>query len=92
MLMVTTIYPDHQYDPACLLSTGDHEFITRPSYVLYRMADTMPAGLITGYVKRQVSFAKPDLSTELFERMANGIFASDETRGRIITFARKAGL
>ena len=36
MVSVTTIYDGIPYDSACVLEAGDHPFISRRSYVVYR--------------------------------------------------------
>lgn len=91
LLMVTTIRK-RRHDPACVIQAGEHEFIRHPSYVLYRTAETALARHITNMIDKKIYVPKADVSQELFEKLANGIFDSDEIRPRVIAYARSAGI
>ncbi|MES2343641.1 MAG: hypothetical protein V4597_18380 [Pseudomonadota bacterium] len=92
VVMVTTIYEGKKYDPSCVLKEGDHPFIERPSYLLYRMAETIRSAQIETRLGQKYYVAKPDFEEEVFTRIVNGLYASDETRLRIIRYAENNGV
>lgn len=86
--MITTLYPQKSFDDACILNIGDHDFIKHQSYLLYRMADTIKANKITKYVDKNFYIPKADFSPKVFNRITDGLYNSDNTRNRIIEYAK----
>ncbi|CAN1562583.1 hypothetical protein MCEMIH16_02733 [Caulobacteraceae bacterium] len=85
--MVTTIYDGRKHDPSCVLNVGDHPFITHPSYMLYRLAETVGAPMIQDRIGKNIYIPREDFVEPVFKRIADGLFNSDETRGRILKYA-----
>ncbi|UGX87935.1 hypothetical protein [Phyllobacterium meliloti] len=87
LINVTSIKPNRFHDPACILDVGDHPFIRRPSYLLYRMADCSSAARIGRFVDQNYFIKKEDVCPAIFARISSGIYTSDETPLRIIRYA-----
>lgn len=92
LVMVSTIKPDQRYDDTCVLNAGDHAYINRPSYLVYRSAETMRAAHITKMVGLKYYEERDDMESKVFQRIVEGLFASEDTRGRIINYATSVGL
>jgi hypothetical protein len=86
---ITTIYPDMKYDNTCELQAGEHEFITHPSYVLYRHADTARGSHIEAMVNGGVYKEKSDCTDALLKKILAGIEKSAFTRGYVLAYYRK---
>jgi len=91
-VMISSIKQNKPYDAACVLEPGVHEFITLKSSVVYRQAETPAAKHIGNMVDRKYYTVKADVSEDLFKKVVSGLFASDNTRPRIITYANGVGL
>lgn len=91
-IMITSIRDGKYHDPACVLDVGDHPFIQHPSYLLYRMSETVLAKRITSLVGKNYYIPKDDFDPSVFGRIANGIRASDDTPIRIVRYADEIGI
>lgn len=89
VVMVTSVRANRKHDPTCILDVGDHPFITHPSYMLYRMAETIRADQISARITKRVYIPKEDFPPAVFNRIASGLYTSEETRGRILTYAKQ---
>ena len=49
-LMITSIKAGRIHDSTCILDVGDHDFIRHPSFVLYRMAETLKASHVSARI------------------------------------------
>ncbi|CDN56511.1 Hypothetical protein RG1141_CH41970 [Neorhizobium galegae bv. officinalis bv. officinalis str. HAMBI 1141] len=87
LINITSIRPGKYHDPACELDVGDHAFIRHPSYVLYRLAETMRADRIGKFVDLNYYLTKDDWEPVIFQRIVNGIRNSDDTKPRVIKYA-----
>lgn len=92
LLMVSSDKENRMHDTTCALDDGDHPYVDRPSHIVYRIAETMRAAHIARMVELKYYEPRVDMDVALFERVADGVFASDDTRQRIITFAKTCGL
>ena len=88
VVMVTSIYPNRKYDDACVLNVGDHPFISHPSYMLYRMAETLQAARISTRIGQKYYIPRDDFSPPVFRRIVDGLYESEETKGRILSYAQ----
>lgn len=91
-IMITSIRAGKYYDPACVLNAGDHSFIQHPSYLLYRMAETLPANRISRLVSKNYYITKDDFDSVVFARIAEGIRKSEDTPLRIVRYANENGI
>lgn len=75
MVSATSIRDGVPYDPACVLSLGDHPFIQHQSYISYRHLRIDPLGHVSNLVG---SSWKPHeaCSQELLQRIINGVCIS----------------
>ena len=92
LVMITSIKPNKHYDRACVLGPGDHPFLKHPSHVLYRMAEPVRASRIVKMVGLHYYTPKDDLDPTVFSRVADGVYASDDTPLRIIRYAKANGV
>jgi hypothetical protein len=89
LVMVNSIKPHRPYDGACQLCVGDHAFIERDSYLNYRLAAPSPAGHIKKMVESGYYKKRDDFAEDVFKRICDGLYASDETRIAILKYAKK---
>jgi hypothetical protein len=80
LLSVASIRDGRHHDPACRIEAGWHDFIDRPSYVVYGDPQQRPAALISNYVDKGAYIPKADLSLPLLERFLIGLTVSDFAR------------
>lgn len=92
LAMVTTIKDKRPYDATCILTAGDHPFITHPSYVLYRLASEVRADHIRNMLEKQYYRPKEDFASAVLQRVADGVYASDETRPSVARYANSVGV
>jgi hypothetical protein len=75
LLSVSTI-KEKYHDPTCEFQGGEHEFITRPSFVVYRQPEIRSLGGILKCVAGQVFIPKADLDQKHFARICAGVSQS----------------
>ncbi|OQP87581.1 hypothetical protein BTR14_03155 [Rhizobium rhizosphaerae] len=92
VINVTSIKEGRAHDSACELNPGDHPFIVHPSYVLYRMAETLHKARIGRYIDSGYYLSRNDWQPDVFARIAAGIYTSDETILRIVRYAKENGI
>jgi hypothetical protein len=90
--MLTSVKENKPHDKSCILKKGDHEFIVKPSYVLYRLAGTTRAKHIEYMVAKKFYVPKSDVTQEIFDLIITGLFISEETRPSILKYAKENGL
>lgn len=64
------------YDPACVVTAGEHEFISHKSYIEYSLAQLKPAVTIEKCVAASMFIEKSDVSELLFDRICSGFISS----------------
>ncbi|WP_426032868.1 hypothetical protein [Caulobacter sp. DWP3-1-3b2] len=60
--------------------------------MLYRMAETVHAAQIRNRIGQKIYVPRDDFGPAVFKRIADGLFASEETRGRILKYAENNGV
>ncbi len=78
------------HDKACLLSLGDHSFITRPSYVSYRHAIILTAKQIMDGVRDGKFIHKDCINENVFSRICQGLLMSKFVAPNKLQFFTKA--
>lgn len=87
LVMVSSIREGRVHDATCILDDGDHPYIDHPSYIVYRLADTMPAARISKLVELKYYDPRVNMDPAIFARVLDGLFKSDETKQRVIKYA-----
>ena len=90
--MLTTLKVDRPCDKACVLTADEHEFIRHDSYIVYRLADTALAAHVSNMVEKRLYTPKQDVSEAVFKKIVAGLYASDNTKPRILRYAESVGL
>lgn len=85
--MVTSIKLGRKYDDACELDVGDHPYLTKPSYLLYRMAECTSVRHIVNMVAKQYYNPRQDMSDPVLIKIIDGLYDSEDTKARIIKYA-----
>lgn len=92
VIMLTTVHRGRYFDQTCIVNAGEHPFVQHESYLLYRKAETPRAQHVRNMLSKGYFRPKDDFSTALFDRIALGIYDSDETTPRIIRYADSVAL
>ena len=74
------------FDPACRLEPGEHEFITQPTFVEYRLSRILSCDHIIKCVAGWYFTPKDDVSDEVCDRMRAGLEASEFTSRRVLVY------
>lgn len=70
-------------DQSCLLKAGEHPFIRRPSYVLYRYSRIeLQDDIVTG-VQEGAFLRRPDMNGQTFLRIKSGICRSSQAPRKV---------
>jgi len=67
------------HDPACVVDVGEHPFVTKPSFIEYRLSRIISCEHVAKCVAGWVFTPKVDVSDDLLLRLQTGIEASDFT-------------
>lgn len=67
---------EFEFDKTCLLETGCHPNITKPSYVFYAKIRVESVLQMRQLLKVSAIFQRPDVSDELFAKIAAGVAES----------------
>lgn len=79
----------NSHDVSCLVEPGDHPFITRSSYIIYRKAQILHADSIEEKIAGGEYTQHRPCSDELFKRIIDGALASPFTPTRAKRFIEK---
>ena len=90
LVSVSTDRNNANTDPACILNPGDHEAITRRSYVSYRYAIVSDvAGVHAEETRGRITSMDP-IAPHVLERICAGLKSSPRTAPRMLAFYREA--
>ena len=90
LVSVSTDRQDPKTDTACILNPGDHEAITRPSYVYYRHATVRSTAVIRAEeASGRITPVEP-LAPHILDRVCAGLESSRNTPEAIKAFYRGA--
>jgi hypothetical protein len=76
---LSSIETGRVHDSTCLLTIGDHPFVTRDSFIVYRMARLLHHEGIKKCVDSKVYIAKEDCDAAVLKRIADGVTQSPFT-------------
>jgi len=80
------------YDETCLVTVGEHEFVTRDSYIAYNFARVEGGNRIGMLVEKQLWRPDVPASEELTQRILDGYMRSPFTPRFVKAQLRSAGL
>lgn len=82
----TTVRQTVYHDPTCTITIGEHPFITDPTYVVYERAIIESVSSLRIGVGTGKFIPRDPVSSALFERICDGILASEATPQKIISY------
>ncbi len=77
------------YDTACVFDGGEHPFIEKKSFVLYRAADQKRQDAIERGVEKGLFVPRADMPDEPFAAMCAGIALSDFIKPWAVEFYQR---
>lgn len=89
LLSVTSVKPGVNYDDTCVFQGGEHPFINRKSYVLYRAAEQKMQSNIERGIGGGVFIPKPSMPDGPFAAMCDGITRSDFIKPWAVEYYRR---
>ena len=89
LVMLSSVKEGKPHDKTCVLNKGDHEFVDRPTFVVYRLANTVNAKHIGAMVDKKLYVKKQVMKEEAFVKIVQGLHASDEAKPFAISYAKK---
>ena len=90
LVSISTDRQDAKTDPACILNAGEHEAVTRRSYIPYRYALVKSmADIRAEEASGLITFHEP-VAPDVLDRICAGLEASPNTRETVIAFYREA--
>lgn len=90
IVSLTGIPASQVYDPSCTLFPGEHPFVVKHSYVLYRNAMFADPSDLEARVQRQEFVAKPLIDEKVFAHIVAGLRDSPYTTPAILAFFNAA--
>lgn len=76
---ITTLHKDKYFDPACIVSKGEHPFVTHDSFVLYQKLEIEDFAHVHKCVNEGPWRPADPISAELLLRMQQGVKTSSDT-------------
>jgi len=92
LVNVTTYKKDADVDNSCILEVGDHRFITRPSFILYRKAVFSNLELLSRGIEKRVLVPDIPVTEELLRRILHGAAKSPFLSRKYLNLLREQGL
>jgi hypothetical protein len=83
---LSSLDPALPHDPTCILSPGDHPFVTRASFVNYRYSRIMEGQKILNGVKSGLFVPMDPMDANVFARICKGLSDSRNTVPKIMRF------
>lgn len=89
LVNISSIKPNIPYDKTCELDDKDHPFITKPSFIYYRMAGIYSISGIQQQVMAGNYSIKEDCDQAVFNKILNGFANSEDVPLKIFRFYEK---
>ena len=83
---LTSIRVGLYHDPSCVVVSGDHPFVSHPSYIAYSRARIVTSRSLSHGVASGDFVPRQRVDDVLFERICKGALASDDLPQKIATF------
>jgi hypothetical protein len=86
---ICSIKPKIYFDPTCVLSSWDHDFIEQDSYVAYNFLGQIKQSHLVKMLQLRYYSSKADCRPDTLERVLDGIERTDQApRGLVAEFVR----
>lgn len=86
----SSIKDGKQYDKACVIKKGEHEFITKDSFIFYSHLRVDKADEIQEGINKGRFIAKSVVSDELYFRILQGVLKSPDVERCYVRFLKSA--
>jgi hypothetical protein len=83
LVVSITSWTNNLCDNACILDVGDHDFIRRQSWIMYRKARLEESSTLDNGVEQGIFIPRKPVRGDVFERVAAGICQSQQTPRKI---------
>ncbi|WP_208101589.1 hypothetical protein [Pseudomonas koreensis] len=89
---ISSIKPSAFFDPACVLQSGCHPFVTQDSWVVYRGATVLKVPRLEA--KIAAGDVRPDhpVTQQVYNQVRLGFDASDLVAAKISRYLRRHGI
>jgi hypothetical protein len=88
---VSSIKKAGWHDPTCCFDGGEHDSITKPSFVFYRLTTRMTARHIKNMLAKKLFKEKPPVSDDVCDSICDGITKSEHTPRGVKKYFEKYG-
>lgn len=88
LVSLSSVKEGRFHDPSCVIEVGEHPFVTKRSFVEYRVSRILRCDHVVKCVAGWVFTPKAEVSDALFGKIEAGIEASDFTPKLITTYYR----
>lgn len=93
LVPMTSVSPDKNTDPACLLAPGDHHTCVKPTFIDYRRSVKLNLKRLESFILEGMAQPRiPGASPELLQRLRDGAEASDFLTGELRDLLYRQGL
>lgn len=92
LVPISSVKPNRYVDRACILEAGEHPYLTHQSYAAYIKMYEVRTMHIMAMVTKGSYFSKAPFTKSIFDRLVNGLFASDEVSLRRVAELKRSGL
>ena len=86
IVSVTSIPLSQVYDSSCTLFPGEHPFVAKHSYMLYRKAMLADPAALEAKVQNHQYIAKPLLDEKVFSHIITGLLESPYTEPAVLAY------
>lgn len=83
VIVPLTSYVNDLCDGTCIVERGEHPFVRKKSYILYRKAEVREASVLIAGVAAKIMRPHDDMNAQTFLRIRNGICRSIHTPRKV---------
>lgn len=83
LVSVSSIKAGVFHDPTCVIAVGEHDFVTVPSFVEYRLAKTIDGARLKLCAENGIYIPKSPVSATLLARICDGLEDSSFTAAKL---------
>lgn len=90
LVSLSTIYDHKNHDPACVLEPGEHRFVKRKSFVVYRKARIEEVKKLTKGIHENKFQSHTPISDSILSKICQGLESSEHTTPRVFRFYKSS--